>query len=152
MERNVSAISFGAVTLDLPVILYFGGIVAVDGGIGIKAGDIRFIDERTMLAREWRLIDLPGWFVERTGKFREFRPKGKRREWARPLRFLWNFTLSEYDVALPRQVTVGELLDRVRDVKDHSREAPIASDLRRFLKEFDRDDVVTEQLLKAWPI
>ena len=37
-------------------------------------------------------------------------------------------------------------------VKNPSREAPIASDLRRYLKEFDRNVEVTERMLLDWPI
>jgi hypothetical protein len=148
----VGAIDVGAVTLDLPAIACFNGVVVVFGDAAPKVWRLRFIDARTMVRRELRLTESPGWFVERTGKFREFTPTGKQHAWTRPLRFLWNFILSEFAVSSPRPITVGELSDRMQGIKNHSREAPIASDLRRHLKQFDRNAEVTESMLLAWPI
>lgn len=144
--------SIGAIELLLPAILYFDGAVTVNPELGFKARGIRFLDERTMVCKEHAIDEHPGWLIESDGSFREFFPKGKRREWARPMKFLWRITLSEFEVTLPRQITAGEVYKRTEGIKERSREAPILSDLRRFMRDYGKDDVVTREMLQAWPI
>ena len=142
----------GGVDLLLPAILYFDGGVTVNPELGFKARGIRFLDERTMVCKEHSIDERPGWLIESDGNFREVFPTGKRREWARPMKFLWRFTLSEFEVTLPRQITAGDVYERTKVIKERSREAPIVTDLRRFMRGFGKDDVVTREMLLAWPI
>jgi len=144
--------NIGTVDLQLPAILCFGGAVTVNPALGFHARGIWFLDARTMVCKELAGEECPGWLIEANGQFREFTPMGKRRAWARPLKFLWRFTLSEFEVSLPRAITVGEVCERARGIKERSSEAPIVTDLRRFMGGFDKGEVVTAGMLQAWPI
>lgn len=148
----MSAIELGAISLELPAVVFLNGSLVVSSGIGIEASGMRFPNSQTMVCKELALNDQPAWILEASGCFREFFPRGKRLAWARPLSVLWRFTKSEFDAMEPRQITVGELLDRVSKVKKAAGHVPIAKDFALFLRKFERAEVVTREMLKAWPI
>ena len=84
--------------LQFPIIIRFGDDFCADSGVGMKALGATFLDPQTMLIKESRRGSDPlsGWIVDSCATMREFHLCGKQREWARPLAFLWRFTLSEY--------------------------------------------------------
>lgn len=140
------------INLEFPIIMYFDDVLVVDNGEGFRAMGASFPDQETMLCKESVRKHNPGWILEVNGKFRELKPKGKRFEWTRPLSFLWRFVLSEYKVFESRSVSVGELKSMIDNLDDKFPEAPLALDLRRYLKTYKEDVVITEEILKKWPI
>ena len=140
--------------LQFPIIIRFGDSFVADSGVGMKAMGAAFPDSQTMLIKEsWRGSDpLSGWIVDSCATLREFHLCGKRREWARPLAFLWRFTLSEYRLTAPRQVTIRELKRLAHGATDSSPETPVASDFRRFLAKYPDDVILTPETLQAWPL
>jgi hypothetical protein len=138
--------------LKFPIIIYHDDVLVVDNGEGMKAMGASFPDNKTMLCKESLLNHRPGWIIEADGKFRELKPTGKRREWARPLSFIWRFVLSEYEVIKSRSTTVGEIKTLSKDIVDKFPEAPIAADFRQLLNQYDDNVVLSEDILRDWPI
>ena len=145
----VTATDFGAVSLELPALVYLNGYFSADEQVGLKAAGVEFLSEDTMLCKEYDRSEVPGWIVESNGRFREFVPAGKRRGWARPLSFLWRFTLSEYRVSAPRSITVGELKQKLQGIKEDRK---VVAHLKDYLSRFDEREPVTQSLLRQWPI
>lgn len=135
-----------------PLIMYIDDVLAVYPEEATKVKNLSFPDDNTMLCLENGKKHGPGWLVDVTGQFRQLKPLGKRREWARPLSFLWQFVLSEYSITENRSITIGELRSLIENIDDPYPEAPIAEDLRRFLKQYGDDVIVSEELLRKWPI
>ena len=148
----MNPIDFGAVSIEMPVLVYMDGSLSADPGLGLKVDRVNFVDERTMLCRAGPNSQVSGWILESDGNFRELHFVAIRRNWARPFRIFWNLVLAEYSVAPPREITVGELNDRARKIKDSYPDAPLAADLRRFLKGFPSEKFVTREMLQAWPL
>ena len=142
----------GAIDLQVPVVLCLENVVSADGGEGLVAAGVTFPDPHTMLYKEASREHPRGWVVELNGQFREFEPRGKRREWARPFSFLWRFTQSEFSVSDPRPMSVRELRSRLTGLVDPFEEAPIAENLRTYLDGLPGDEVVSEEMLLGWPI
>ena len=138
--------------LKFPIIMNIDDALSVYPEEAMEVLSISFPDSRTMLCMETVRNHQSGWILEINGQFRELKPTGKRHEWLRPISFLWQFVLSEYNVTEGRSVTVGELKKLIKDLKDQFPEAPIASDFSRFLSKYDDDIVVSEDILRAWPI
>lgn len=138
--------------INYPIISYYDGCLVADNGEGMKVMGAIFPDENTMLMKECSANQDEGWIIEITGKYIEYKPQGKRREWARPLSWLWRFTQTEYRLTKRRNITVGELKELIKNVKDEYEEAPTASSLREHLQNYNDNDIVTEQILREWPI
>ncbi len=134
--------------LKTPIIIYLDRMLDVDGGAGLRAMGASFPDARTMLCKETVKKHRPGWVMEADGQFRTLVPRGKRREWARPLSGLWRFTQSEYEMSGPKLITVGEFMRLLGPVKDHFKEARAAAALRVSLKAFNNEDLVDAALLE----
>ncbi|GAB3094079.1 hypothetical protein [Lysobacter terrae] len=145
----MTATSFGAVSLDLPALVCLNGYFSADQEVGLRAAGLNFLSEEIMVCKEYFRSEIPGWIVELNGSFREFVPTGKRRAWARPLSFLWRFTLSEYRVSPPQKITVGELREKVRGIKEDRK---VLAHLKNYLSQFDERELVTQSLLQKWPI
>lgn len=145
----MTATSFGAVSLDLPALVFLNGYCSADKEVGLRAANLTFLSDDIMVSREHFVSEVPGWIVELNGDFREFTPTAKRRSWARPLRFLWNFTLTEYRVSPPRRITVGELRQRVEGIRE---DREVLAHLKDYLIQFDAREPVTQELLEKWPI
>lgn len=136
--------------IKFPILLYLDDVLTVDkDGAAMEAS---FPDRHTMLCKEIMLNHSPGWILDAAGVFIDLMPSGKRRVWARPLSFLWRFTLSEYSVSCPGKITVGELKGRIENINDKFPEAPVASDLRLFLRKYKDNELVTGEILRSWPI
>lgn len=133
--------------LKFPVVLYIDRKLDVDDGVGLRARGVSFPDERTMVCKETVQNHKPGWLLDADGNFRTLTPKGKRREWARPLSSLWRFTQSEYEMSAPKLLKVGEFKRLLGPVKDHFAEARTAATIRRSLETFNDDAVLTADLL-----
>jgi hypothetical protein len=138
--------------IKLPILLYFDKQLYADDGIGLKAMGAKFTKKGTFLCKEHSLDEQPAWLIEVDGSFIELMPIGKRREWARPFSFLWRFTLSEFKVSPKRVITVTELQKKISKISDKYEEAQVAGDLRRHLKKYDPNELVTEKILRDWPI
>ena len=141
--------------LEMPVVLYLDKALTVDNGEGLRARGASFQDERTLIMKasvKKNYKETPGWVLEANGNFRELRPLDRRRQWAEPLSFLIQFVQSQYAVSEPRVISVGELKKHLKGVRDKFSDAPVASDLRRFLDQHNDDEPVTREMLKAWPI
>ena len=154
-EIAVTAINYGNQSLNVPVVLYFEEKLSVDPGDGLKVIGINFPDKNSMLCRTHArrgFTDLPGWMLESNGKFREFIPLKRRWEWAAPISFLVQLVQSEYTITNARDISVGELRKKLQGVKDDFEEAPQAESLREHLQKYADEEVVSEQLLKDWPI
>lgn len=151
----MTATKFGSQYLELPVVLYFEEKLSVDPGDGLRVIGMKFTDSNVLLCKTHArqgYVDKPGWILESNGMFREFTPRKRRREWAKPLSFLVQFVQSEYVVSDARSISVGELSVLLRDIKDDFKEAPQAADLRRHLRKYPENEAVTERLLRDWPI
>ena len=135
-----------------PVLLYFHGDLIVGDLDELRRLGERFEDERTYVSHESLTADVPGWLVSRDGQFVELTPGSRRREWLRPLRWLWNFVEVRYAASAPRSITVGELTERIRGLGDRFPDAPITSDLRSFLASRDPAEVIDAQTLTDWNI
>jgi len=141
--------------LELPAVVYLDNMLTVDRGEGLRARGASFPDERTLVMKasvRKNHKETSGWVLEANGNFRELKPQGRRREWAQPLSFLVQFVQSEYSVSEPRTITVAELKKYLKGVRNKFSEAPVATDLRRFLEQQDDNAPVTREMLKAWPI
>jgi hypothetical protein len=149
LGTTMGATRFGNASLDLPALVYLNGYLGADVEIGLRAAGIDFLSEEVMVCKEYFPSEMPGWIVELNGNFRELLPTGKRRAWARPLRFLWRFTLTVYRVTLPRQILVGELRERLRGIKT---DREVLAHLKHYLSQFDEGELVTQGLLEKWPI
>lgn len=134
--------------LKFPVVIYMDRKLDVDGGIGLRAGGVSFLNENTMVAKETVRNHRPGWILDSEGNFRTLKPRGKRREWARPLSSLWRFTQSEYEVSEPKLLKVGEFKSLLKPVKDHFAEARTAAALRKSLEAFGDEELLTADVLK----
>ncbi|MEH6418750.1 hypothetical protein [Pseudomonas sp. CGJS7] len=141
---------------DFPLLAYQDDRLFVDkDGAGFKIDGAFFPDADTMVCRvsaRRGAIETPGWFLEITGRFREITPRGRRRTWALPFQFLIPLALCEYAMSAPRTISVGELKQKLVGVQDHFPEAPLAADLRRYLRKHRDDAPVTEAMLRAWPM
>jgi hypothetical protein len=138
--------------LEFPIAVYIDGDFFVDDGRALRAMGASFPDAGTMRCKEALRRKDHGWILEAAGRFRELKLTGARREWARPLSFLWRFVRSEYSVSEGRAVTIGELKARMRGVVDRYPEAPVASEFRSFLGRYDDRVVISEGILRDWPI
>lgn len=138
--------------LNYPILMYINEVLAVYTEEAARVLRISFPDNRTMLCMESHREQSLGWILEITGMFRELQPKGKRREWARPFSFLWQLVLSEYSITEGRSITIAELRAYAKDIPDKFPEAPLASDFRRFLNQYADHALVTEDILKSWPM
>lgn len=138
--------------LNYPILMYMNDFLAVYPKKAARVLNISFPNNSTMLCMETEKDHKPGWILESTGLFLELKPKGKRREWARPISFLWQLVLSEYNIAERRSITVGELKAYAKDIADKYEDAPLANDFRHFLNQYDDDIIITENILKAWPM
>lgn len=141
--------------LDLPILLYLDGILSVDAGEGLKAIGARFDGLDTFVCKapiRANATDTPGWILEASGRFRELAPKARRREWASAASFLFQLVQSEFRASEPRNVTVHEMLDRLASIQEKFSEAPIAADFRRHLGQYASDELISSEILRAWPI
>ncbi|QNP40449.1 hypothetical protein [Lysobacter solisilvae (ex Woo and Kim 2020)] len=145
----MAAIWFGKVRLSLPALVYINGYLSADEEIGLRAAGINFLSAEVMVCKEYFRSEIPGWIVDLDGCFREFSPTGKRRSWARPLRFLWRFTLSEYRATLPRTITVGELREKIRGIKA---DREVVAHLKNYLEQLRAEEPITQDVLRKWPI
>jgi hypothetical protein len=66
--------------------------------------------------------------------------------------FFGQLVQSEYTITNARDISVGELRKKLQGVKDDFEEAPQAESLREHLQKYADEEVVSEQLLKDWPI
>lgn len=151
----MAAIDFGDQSLELPVVLYFEERLTVDAGDGLKAIGMSFPDKNSMICKAHArrgFNDLPGWILEANGNFREFVPLRRRREWAAPVSFLVQLVQSEYAITEVRKISVGEIKRKLQGVKDDFEEAPQAASLRGHLQNYSDDQIVSEQMLRDWPI
>ena len=112
-----------------------------------------FPNNWTMRLKEVPRDEQPGWILESSGDFSDLRPVGKHREWARPLSWLWRFTQTEYELSERKRITVAEckgLLAQVSDA-EHS-EVRVAADLQDHLAKYPEEQVVSREVLQAWPL
>jgi hypothetical protein len=135
-----------------PVLFFFHGDLIVGDLDELRRLGERFEDGQTYISRETLTADVPGWLLSRDGQFFELTPGSRRRESLRPLRWLWNFVRVCYAVSAPRSITVGELTERIRGLRDRFPDAPITSDLRGFLATRDPAEVIDAQTLTDWNI
>jgi hypothetical protein len=151
----VAVINFGNQRLSVPVVLFFEEKLSVDSGDGLRAIGLKFINANSMTCRAHAkrgFTDLPGWILEVDGRFREFVPRGRRKAWAAPLSFLVQLVESEYAVTDAQNISVRDLKQKLDGVVDDFEEAPQAQGLREHLQKYDDDEVVSERMLREWPI
>ena len=87
-----------------------------------------------------------------SGKFLEFQPIARRRTWLRWATFFGRFVLVDYSLSYTRNISVGELLARLKPIDDQFSEAPLVISLCSHLKKYNSNRVVDGNLLSAWPI
>jgi hypothetical protein len=87
----------------------------------------------------------PSWILDRSGGFREVRLIRTRRAWAAGLRWLWDFTLAECEVRPPQNLTAGELIGKLGNLKGRP-PFQTAGHLRGFLEKLPPDQVFDERL------
>ncbi len=138
--------------LEFPIIIYIDNVLSVYPEEAIKVNKISFPDARTTLCMESVKNTKAGWIIDFNGRYRQLKPQGKRREWTRPLSFLWQFVLSEYSMSKSRTIAVSELKILINDINDSYPEAPITEDLRKFLMQYEDSVIVSKELLRKWPI
>jgi hypothetical protein len=81
------------------------------------------------------------WIVDADGTFFELRSVGLKRT------TLWQKLgllrcKERYSIAAGRPITVGELQDRIADLRNQFEEAPNVSDLRRMLSTYSRSSII----------
>lgn len=89
------------------------------------------------------------WLIEDDAKLRELTATGKRREWARPLRFIWTFVKVRYELGEARPITVGTLR-RLIDGTRMDQEKSLTPALNRFLRDYDDDVVFSREMLESF--
>lgn len=73
------------------------------------------------------------WLIDGDAQLREFTLTGKRREWARPLRYIWSFVRVRYELEEGRPITVGMLRQLIADTR-LDEDKSLTPALNRFLK------------------
>ncbi len=138
-----------------PAVVYFNADVSAWPQEALKVLGMRFPSAEQMICRASAKrghVEPPGWFLDSTGRFIEFRPVGQKNAWLKPLSWLVQFVETEFALSPPRQITCGELIELLKPIKDRFKEAPVARDLRSFLRRFPGDTVVNAEILQQWPL
>lgn len=92
----------------------------------------------------------PAWLLDRTGSLRELQLTQTRQAWATGLRWLWDFTRAECDIAPPQSLTAAGWLQKLAAVKGRP-SFPVAGHLRAFLKKLPPDETFGEkQFAEFW--
>ena len=136
------------VDITFPVLLYYNGKLHVHNADSFKAVGAKFISESTFLHMEFKEKEKEGWLVEYSGTFHTLTPIGKKYDFLRPAKFIWNFVKSVFEVETKKTISVKQF----KDIVVNSRENSLAKDLIRFLSELSRDEVVNKELLNKWLI
>ena len=93
-----------------PIIFRYDDMIVPDDESFLKIWKINALGEATFEAPE--SVDPDArfhWLIESDGRIRLIDLVGKRREWARPFRFLWCFVKVKYSLQESRTVSVGEI-------------------------------------------
>jgi hypothetical protein len=138
-----------------PVVLFSRNVLSVVPEEGLRVMEISIPASDTMLRKSSAkkgFLEPSGWILEVNGRFREFKPRGIKNGWAAPLSSFIQLVKSEFDLTEGRNISAGELSLLLRDIKDDFQEAPQAADLRRHLRKYPEHEIVTERMLRDWPI
>lgn len=140
--------------IEFPIIIYLDGDFTPDRGDFFKFVGARFLCDEKFSKKENRVRDMKaGWIIDYSGAFIELHPVGKSKErWRLIASLFWNLVKSEYSVTQPRQVTVGEIAERVAAFPRREPARSLATDFRRFLATEDQDAYISKELLMRWPL
>lgn len=90
----------------------------------------------------------PIFVLDRSGKIRSFRLVRKRRQLFAWLSPVVDFVLGEYELTEGQPITCGELLDKLKGMKErHVSSAPV---LRRFIKRQEQSQIFDAALFKEF--
>lgn len=132
-----------------PILLYINGVLTADAH---STQMEKYLENGIFITLDSGKDQQKGWVLDSRGLLAELIPEGKTMEWAKPIAWLWNFTKAVYKVEGWRKITVGELRKLISPIRDRFDDAPIAGDLKRFLRDFPDPTEVTPELLKQWPL
>jgi len=136
-----------------PIILCEGREVMVVGPKFLQWWRVKVPKPDTLLCAASRSSRKPKrlrWILEANGTFRELEFVGIRREWTRPVAFLWNFMMDEFRMSPPRAISVGELEVKLGKVSDRFPEAPQGKDFKAFLRAHSPEEIISEVMLRSF--
>jgi hypothetical protein len=139
--------------LAFPIILRLGNELVVTGPEFLGLWNVQFPRDDIMRCRASKTkggVRKIKWILESNGAFREVEAVGRRHEWTRPVAFLWNFVQDEFRVSTARSITVRELESSLTGIADRFLEAPHGADLRRLLRQIDKSETVSIELIRAY--
>lgn len=141
--------------INFPAVLFMRGALTVEDAESVRVVGMRFPNASSMIVRasaKKGYVEPPGWMLDSDGGFRDFVPKQLHRKWTASFSPLFQIVLVEFLVSDARQITGGELLEKLAGISDQFEEAPIADDLRLHVRKYPANEILSGQALKDWPI
>ena len=145
MPRHTASMS-SVVPIRFPVLFRYGRSIFPSGPDLKRYWGVRHVRGncfawRDSVKPEARLT----WLIDRDGLFREAVPVGVSLAWLRPIRKLWVFSKTLYELRAGVRLTVGELLPHVGGaLKDPEKSS--GGSFRRFLSRLPKDQIFTREL------
>lgn len=139
-------------TISYPVLCFLNGKLVVHTQESFKVLGAYFQDEQIFSTLENRRIKgRDGWLLDASGLYITLVYTGPKREWARPLSFLWNAVQSSYQFTVNEFITVGSLRKNIEAIPKSSL-GSLGRDLNSFLISRESEVVITADLFRQWPI
>lgn len=133
-------------TINYPIIFRFDDMtVSVDDLFSINWGIHHLSDSEFETAESIHPEAQFHWLIDSNARLRTISLRKKRREWARPLRYIWRLVRVQYQISDGRAISIAELKGLVQGTR-LDEEKSLTPALNEFLSTFDDTSPFTKEM------
>ena len=136
--------------INYPIIFRFDDMTVPEGDLFSKHWGIRHLSDSEFETAESIHPEARfHWLIDSNARLRTISLRNKRREWARPLRYIWRLVRVQYQISDGRAITIAELKGLVEGTR-LDEEKSLTPALNEFLSPFDDTSPFTKEMFNQF--
>ena len=137
-------------SISFPILFRYDDVVVPDSESFFDLWQLKHVGGNDYIGAESIKLEARfHWMIDADGLFREFRLIKKRREWARPFRYIVRMVEEHYELLPGRSISVADLKMAIKGCRnDEEKSSSVA--LEKYLNEYDDSDVFTKEMFESF--